>query len=130
MSESREVTLWPKVKEMKKFHQRLIGMMNEPQPTPDRAFWFPFCKSIHTLGMKEPIDVVALDKDRIIIEVRRLICPNEVARFKGAYGLIEMASGSFWPLEKWIGKKLKFVKAHGERNEKKLYDCSISIELS
>jgi len=126
----KEVVLWPRVKVMRKFHQRLIGMMNEEQPTPDKAFWFPFCKSIHTWGMKEPIDVIALSKDNTIIEVRRFICPNEIARFRGAHGLLEMAAGNFWPVEKWVGKQLKFIKKHGERNERNLYDCSIVIELT
>lgn len=130
MTSDKEIILWSKVKAMKKFHQRLIGMLGEQQPTPEMAFWFPFCKSIHTWGMKEPIDVVAFDKGNKIIEVRRFICPNEIARFKGAHGLIEMAAGNFWPLEKWIGKKLKFINKHGELNENKHFDCCIAIELN
>ncbi|MDV6315436.1 DUF192 domain-containing protein [Idiomarina sp. HP20-50] len=130
MSSDKEVVLWSKVKSMKKFHQRLIGMLKEKQPTTEMAFWFPFCKSIHTWGMKEPIDVVALDKEHRIIGIRRFVCPNEIVRFKGAYGLIEMAAGNFWPIEKWIGKELKFTRKHGELNEKVYFDYCIAIELT
>ncbi|KTG23975.1 hypothetical protein AWR38_08135 [Idiomarina sp. WRN-38] len=127
MTKEQPVILWTDVRKMSKFHQRLIGMLGEDQPTSDMAYWFPYCKSIHTWGMKEPIDVIALDKQQCIMEVRRFICPNEVHWFKGAHSLIETVASSYWPLESWLGKPVIFNKKQGAPRENYHFDCSINL---
>lgn len=127
MTKNEPVMLWRRVRKMAKFHQRLIGMLSETQPTCEMAFWFPYCKSIHTWGMKAPIDVIALDKQRCITEVRRFVCPNEVVWFKGAHDIIETPASCYWPLEDWLGKPVVFTQQQGLPHEKIHYDCRITL---
>ena len=58
----------------KTFKQKLIGLMG--QKNINYGMLFPYVNSIHTFFMKEPIDVIGLDKDYVITEIHPNIRPN------------------------------------------------------
>ncbi|WP_157981000.1 DUF192 domain-containing protein [Idiomarina tyrosinivorans] len=91
---------------MKQFSQRLIGLIGRQHLHADEAYWFPYCRAIHTFGMQQPLDLIAVDKGMQIVAVERFVLPNRSCRFRGAYGVIETLAGCYWPLEHWIGRVL------------------------
>jgi len=114
MSVQNGCVLWPYSKAMTGFWQRCRGMIGEPEPTLSHAFWFPKCRAVHSFGMKAAIDLIAVDKELRLLAVERHFCPGRSIRFKGCYGIIELAASSPWPLESWIGQQFVFI-AQGER---------------
>ena len=55
---------------------------------------FPRCQSIHTFGMRFPIDVVCLDRRGWPIDVRRAVKPGRVIGCRRAAAVIEMRAGA------------------------------------
>jgi uncharacterized membrane protein (UPF0127 family) len=47
------------------------GLRGHPPPGPREAMLFRRCRSVHTLGMREPIAVVFLDRGMRVLAVRR-----------------------------------------------------------
>jgi uncharacterized membrane protein (UPF0127 family) len=52
----------------------------------------PRCGSVHTFGMRFPIDVLFLDEDDRVIELRRAVPPCRVIRCPGAMAVLELPS--------------------------------------
>lgn len=51
------------------------------------------CHSIHTFGMREPIDIAFIDKEGCVIEVREALSPWRVKRCGGAFAVLERKAG-------------------------------------
>lgn len=100
--------IWPVTRKMSGFGERLWGLINAPEPAAYQAFWFPRCRSIHTFGMKAPIDILGLDNHHRIRQVERHVCPGQMRYFKGCQSVVELASFSPWPLQHWLGQQLIF----------------------
>jgi len=101
--------IWRDVRVMEYFPQRLVGMLYLRVASPQRAFWFPRCHSIHTWGMRFAIDVIGLDKKLRIVTVVRNVQPAQVVRLKGVDSIIECEAGCPLPLETWRGEFLEFT---------------------
>ena len=102
--------IWPFGQQMTGFSERFWGLINYPEPNTAQAFWFPRCRSIHTFGMKGPIDVLGLDSALRVMRVERHVCPGRVRYFKRCHSILELASFSPWPLHSWVGQQLIFIR--------------------
>ena len=58
------------------FKDKLLGLMNKTNI--DYGLLIKNCKSIHTYFMKEPIDVLLLDKDNRILFINRNVKKNKI----------------------------------------------------
>ncbi len=58
------------------FKDKLLGLMNKTNI--DYGLLIKDCKSIHTYFMKEPIDVLLLDKDNRILFINRNVKKNKI----------------------------------------------------
>lgn len=83
-----------KIKITKNFKDRLIGLMGKKNI--NYSLLIKNCKSIHTFFMKEEIDVLLLDKNNIIIDIKRNIKPNKIIIFKNKKrtNILEMPNNS------------------------------------
>jgi uncharacterized protein len=55
---------------------RLVGLLPYAKVAPDRGLWFENATSIHTIGMRATIDVIFLDADSRVIDMRESVPPN------------------------------------------------------
>jgi len=108
--------IWRDVKVMEYFPQRLVGMLYLRVASPQRAFWFPRCGSIHTWGMRFAIDVIGLDKQHRIATVVRNVQPANVIRLSGVESIIECEAGCPLPLELWQGQSLQFASKEADHD--------------
>ena len=73
------------------FWQRLIGLIGKP--IDDQMLLFLPCRSVHTMSMRVPIDVAALDIDGQVLDVRTIRSWRCGPRIKGTKMVLEARSG-------------------------------------
>ena len=71
---------------------RLRGLLGRP-PSPTPLLLVP-ARSVHTCGMRRPIDVVFLDADLRVVRVVAGLRPWRVAGARNAVAALEMVAGS------------------------------------
>jgi len=76
------------------FRSRLLGLSWRTRENAGPGLLIPRCASVHTFGMRFPLDLYFLDGDGRAIEVRRRVPPRRVARCRGASAVLEIPSPS------------------------------------
>ena len=71
---------------------RLRGLLGRP-PSPVPLLIVP-ARSVHTFGLRRPIDVVFLDADLRVVRVVRGLRPCRVAGARRAVAALELVAGS------------------------------------
>ena len=76
------------------FASRLLGLafLRSPLP-PEFALFVPNCRSVHTFGMRFPIDVAFVDLAARVVRVERAVPPRRVLVCRGAFAAIESRAG-------------------------------------
>jgi uncharacterized protein len=72
---------------------RLLGLALLTDLDRDEALVIPHCTSVHTFGMRFPIDVVFVDRDWLPIYIQYDVGPGRVLRSRFARSVIEVAAG-------------------------------------
>ena len=75
-----EVPLGDHVGRASTFAQRLRGLLGHERLEDGEGLWLNPGASVHTLGMRFPIDVVFLDRAHRVLGVRRNVQPNRMCR--------------------------------------------------
>lgn len=87
--------------------ERMVGLLNRPHIAPDEGVWFPNCGTIHTIGMREPIDVLFLDRQSRVMQMLREVPRNRLAvTCVGAYVTVELGSGALDARDILVGDRL------------------------
>ena len=75
------------------------------------GLWIVPCRSVHTLGMRYPIDVAFLDGRGVVVGILERFPPNRVGRvFRNARGALELRSGVLAATGTVPGNRLEFEK--------------------
>jgi uncharacterized protein len=81
----------PRTHVARRFRERLIGLAWARSPRAD-ALLLPRCSSVHTFGMRFPIDLYWLDTDGEIMRIDHYVAPWRVVRCRRARSVIEVPS--------------------------------------
>jgi uncharacterized membrane protein (UPF0127 family) len=73
---------------------RLIGLAFLDRDEAGDGLLIRPCRSVHTFGMRFELDLVFLDSDRRVVEVRREVGPNRVIRCQRADSVLELPAPS------------------------------------
>ena len=71
--------------------RRLIGLAFAP---PGGALQIPGCRSVHTFGMRYPLDLVWLDAEGAVLRIDRCVPPRRVRACRAADAVIELPAAS------------------------------------
>jgi hypothetical protein len=71
---------------------RLLGLALLRSGRAGAGLLIPRCRSVHTFGMRFPIDALFLDEADHVIELRRAVPPCRVIRCPGAMAVLELPS--------------------------------------
>ena len=97
------------------FLTRLVGLMGRKGLADDQGMWISPCKSIHTMWMRFPIDVVFLDKELRVVTVRERVAPWRATPFiKTASSVLELSAGAVARTGLAAGDQLGFLSATDE----------------
>jgi uncharacterized membrane protein (UPF0127 family) len=73
-------------------HSRLLGLALLSRGRAGAGLLIPRCRSVHTFGMRFPIDLLFLDAEGRVIELRRAVAPGRLMRCPGAVAVLELPS--------------------------------------
>lgn len=71
---------------------RLLGLSGLRREAAGPGLLIPRCSSVHTFGMRFPLDLVFLDREGRAIAVRRRVPPWRLAWCRGARSVLEIPS--------------------------------------
>ena len=71
---------------------RLLGLALLPRERAGQGLLIPRCRSVHTLGMRFRLDLVFMDADGRVVELRRAVPPGRFVRCPGAMAVLEFPS--------------------------------------
>lgn len=93
---SKENKLLDNVKIADSFFTRLKGLLGESGLEPGEGLIIKPCNSIHTFGMKFPIDIAFIDKDNKVVHIMDNTPKGKMSPIiKGAKYVIEARAGDF-----------------------------------
>ena len=72
---------------------RMRGLLGRSQLTAQQALWISPCPSVHTIGMKYPIDVIFLDKLGQVKKIATNLKPLKFSSCVGALSALELNEG-------------------------------------
>ena len=81
------------IHEARTFSSRLLGLALLRGLPSGHALLIADCRSVHTFGMRFPIDVAFLDERGRAIRVSRAVPPWRVVVCRGAFAVIEAPAG-------------------------------------
>jgi uncharacterized membrane protein (UPF0127 family) len=74
---------------------RRRGLLGRHTLQPDEGMLLTPCRSVHTLGMKFPLDVVFVNKQMRVVDVRRSVAPGHPFLLcVRAYSTLELPAGT------------------------------------
>ena len=111
VSRTREILLGDKVRTASTFLSRFVGMLGTDAIADGEGLWIVPCRSVHTLGMRYPLDVAFLDARGVVVGILEGLPPNRVGRiFRDARGALELRSGILAATGTVPGNRLEFEK--------------------
>lgn len=96
LNRSKDITLLTKVEKADTFFGRLKGLLGKGSLSKGEGLLIKPCSSVHTIGMKFPIDVAFVDKDNKVIHIIEDMKKGKVSPIvKKSKFVLEAKSGAF-----------------------------------
>mgnify|MGYP002066564741 CR=1 FL=1 len=109
VNRTRGILLGDKVRTASTFLSRLVGLLGTDAIAEGEGLWIVPCRSVHTLGMRYPIDVVFLDARGVVVGILQGLPPNRVGRVvRDARGALELRAGTLAATGTAPGDRLEF----------------------
>ena len=94
--------------------QRTIGLLARRSLGQDEALVIPHCQSIHTWGMRFPIDVVFVNRAGYVVKTVQRVTAFRIIWALGAHTVIELPAGT---LAKRVTKQGELLKIEELKKE-------------
>lgn len=93
-NQTKNQTVLPDLLQAKSLWPRLKGLLGKEQISNAEGLWILNCNSIHTIGMKFPIDCIFVDKKMQVRKIVENIRPGKIVLpVWGASSVIEVRAG-------------------------------------
>lgn len=110
---TRQQVLGDNIKVAATFFTRLVGLLTTASLAAGTGLMIKPCNSVHTLGMRYPIDVIFVDDYDRVIKVVAGLKPSRLATQRGAGYVIELPIGTIVATCTQKGDQLKRQVAEG-----------------
>lgn len=100
--------LVPHVLHARYWHQRLFGLLALPRLTEGHGLLIEPCASIHTLGMRYPLDLLFLSRGNQVLGWRENLAPWRAASLRGARSTLELPAGALATISPRTGEQLQW----------------------
>lgn len=94
----------------KRLLERMKGLIGKKGLENGESLWIKPCKSVHTFGMRFPIDVIFLDEEKKVVALKKAILKNRMTPlyFK-AVSVLELPAGTIDATDTRIGDKIEIA---------------------
>jgi hypothetical protein len=100
--------LLPRVWRASSAWERLRGLLGRAPLKADEALLIEPCSSVHTFGMRYPIDLAYLDRDGRVLRIVPRVRPLRLSARPGARATLEMAPGAAEAIGLRAGQRLEW----------------------
>lgn len=90
---------------------RRKGLLGRDGLAAGEGLWIVPCESVHTFGMRFPIDLIYLDRNRTVKKVRSGVPPWRLSACFSAHSVLELLPGTIGATQTRPGDKLEFSNA-------------------
>ena len=109
-----EAIIATRVDRLTGFLQRAIGLLARSSVQRDEGVWISSCRAIHTIGMRDSIDVLFVDGHGCVLRICRDVRPNRFAlSCRAAKAVVELGGGALGQIDVTIGDRLELVSTLG-----------------
>ena len=91
--------------------KRNKGLLGRDRLARGEGLWIIPCEAVHTFGMRFPIDLVYLDREKRIRKLRREVPPWRLSACLFAHSVIELPAGTIRDTQTQLGDTLEFSTA-------------------
>lgn len=106
-NKSKETFLSFRVRVADSFSSRLVGLLGKRSLKPDGGVWIVPANSIHTVGMLFSFDLVMVDKDLRVVNVKEMVRPFRIVLPKlRAESVIELPAHTIFRSRTEVGDQL------------------------
>jgi uncharacterized membrane protein (UPF0127 family) len=93
-----------------KIFRRMKGLLGRDKLAKGESLWIKPCNSVHTFGMRFPIDVLFMDKENIVVSVRAGLAPYRLSRlFFRAASVLELPEGTLAAKDTRVGDRIEIA---------------------
>ncbi len=93
---------------------RAVGLLKYRTMPEGLALIFPGCNSVHTVGMRFPIDLIFVDRAWSVVCAEPEVKPGRlIFPVRGAWGVVEAAAGTIRKIGLAAGDRLCFSPENG-----------------
>jgi uncharacterized membrane protein (UPF0127 family) len=110
------------------FAQRALGLLTRSRLHARAGVWFDRCSTVHSMGMRMPIDLVFLDAGFRIVDLRTNWGATQIARCRAATSVLEVAGGALARLQWRVGDRLRFGEPKSIPRQIATW-CSVTLSL-
>ncbi len=87
--------------------QRAIGLLGRNHLEPGEALWIAPCHGVHTWFMRFSIDVLAMDKDGVVVDAVSTLKPWRMRLPRpGAFSVLELPAGTLLDAQIKLGHRI------------------------
>ena len=90
--------------------KRRTGLLKHTHLAAGEGLWIVPCEAVHTFGMKFPIDVVYLSKQRKVLKIRDNMKKSRMSICLRAHSVLELPAGRAAEVGMVVGDQLEFTK--------------------
>jgi uncharacterized membrane protein (UPF0127 family) len=109
VNRTRGILLGDRVRTARTFLSRFVGLLGTAAIADGEGLWIVPCRSVHTLGMRYPIDVAFLDARGVVVGILERLPPNRVGSLvRDARGALELPAGTLAATGTSAGDRLEF----------------------
>ena len=90
--------------------KRRTGLLKHQSLEPGQGIWIVPCEAVHTFGMKFPIDVLYLSKQKKVLKIRDNMKRSRMSVCLRAHSVLELPAGHAAHTSTQVGDQLEFIK--------------------
>jgi len=87
---------------------RRTGLLRRSVLKPGEGLWIVPCEAVHSFGMKFAIDLVYLDRKKIVRKVKNAMMPWRLSACVTAHSVLELPRGTIASTATFPGDQLQF----------------------
>lgn len=112
INQKTNICLFSKVSKTHTIWERMRGLLGRHALDANQGLLIEPCPSVHTIGMRYPIDVVFLDRKGTVQKIVECLKPLRMTACKQAYSALELAAGQIHNKRITTGDILQWMSEH------------------